>query len=428
MTSFRKDYCANCRGALGEAPAGVASIKNMFYQPASEINRAFALTIAPKTHEKKLMKNSNFRPLFFALAVVSAFAALAPAQVVDTVKALAEIKKNPLSKGPNGEDPAPVSSVSLTAEEITKIQGLKAKAAIVMHYSGNDWSQAQVAGLKAQFAKMGIDVVAVTDAGFKPEKQVADIETVLAQKPQIIVSIPTDPVATAAAYRKANEQGVKLVFMDNVPKGLQAGKDYVSVVSADNYGNGAVAAHLMAKFLKGKGEIGLIYHAADFFVTRQRYDAFKKTIQDNYPEIKIVAEQGIGGPDFSGDGDKAASAILTSHRNINGIWVVWDVPAEGVMSAARAAGKDDLVITTVDLGLNVAIEMAQNGLLKGLGAQRPYDQGVTEALLAGYGLLGKPAPAYVALPALPVTRDNLIEAWKEVYHSEVPATLKDSMK
>ena len=79
------------------------------------------------------------------------------------------------------------------------------------------------------------------------------------------------------------------------------------------------------------------------------------------------------------------------------------------MSAARAAGKDDLVITTVDLGLNVAIEMAQNGLLKGLGAQRPYDQGVAEALLAGYGLLGKSAPAYVALPALPVTRDNLLE-------------------
>jgi ribose transport system substrate-binding protein len=352
----------------------------------------------------------------------------ATSQAVDPAKALAEIQQKPLSKGPHGEDPASANSVTLTSEELDKIKGLKAKAAIVMHYAGNDWSQAQVAGLKAQFAKMGIDVIAVTDAGFKPEKQVADIETVLAQKPQIIVSIPTDPVSTASAYQKASQQGVKLVFMDNVPKGLEVGKDYVSVVSADNYGNGAAAAHLMAKFLKGKGQIGLVYHAADFFVTRQRYEAFKKTIQDDYPQIKIVAEQGIGGPDFSGDGDKAASAILTSNRNINGIWVVWDVPAEGVMSAARAAGKEDLVITTVDLGLNVAIEMAQNGLLKGLGAQRPYDQGVTEALLAGYGLLGKSAPAYVALPALPVTRDNLLEAWKEVYHADAPASIKDSLK
>ena len=349
-------------------------------------------------------------------------------QTVDPAKALAEIQQKPLSKGPHGEEPSPVSSVILTPEELDKIKGLKAKAAIVLHYAGNDWSQAQVAGLKAQFAKMGIDVIAVTDAGFKPEKQVADIETILAQKPQIIVSIPTDPVSTASAYQKASQQGVKLVFMDNVPKGMEAGKDYVSVVSADNAGNGAVAAHLMAKFLKGKGQIGLIYHAADFFVTRQRYDAFKKTMTESYPGIKIVAEQGIGGPDFSGDGDKAASAILTSNRNVNGIWGVWDVPTEGVISAARAAGKDDLVITTIDLGLNVAIDMAQNGFTKGLGSQRPYDQGTTEALLAGYGLLGKAAPAYVALPALAVTRDNLLEAWKEVYHAEAPASIKDSMK
>jgi ribose transport system substrate-binding protein len=107
---------------------------------------------------------------------------------------------------------------------------------------------------------------------------------------------------------------------------------------------------------------------------------------------------------------------------------VWDVPAEGAISAARSAGKDDLVITTCDLGLNVAIDMAQNGFIKGLGAQRPYDQGVTEALLAGYGLLGKQAPPYVALPALAVTRDNLLEAWKEVYHTEAPDTVKRSMK
>jgi ribose transport system substrate-binding protein len=333
-----------------------------------------------------------------------------------------------LSKGPHGEDPAPASSVTLTPDELDKIKGLKAKAAIVMHYAGNDWSQAQVAGLKAQFAKMGVDVIAVTDAGFKPEKQVADIETILAQKPQIIVSIPTDPVSTASAYMKASQQGVKLVFMDNVPKGMEAGKDYVSVVSADNAGNGAVAALLMGKFLKGKGQIGLVYHAADFFVTRQRYDAFKKTIADDYPAIKIVEEQGIGGPDFSGDGEKAASAILTSHRGANGLWAVWDVPAEGVISAARSAGADNLAVTCCDLGLNVAIDMAQNGFVKGLGAQRPYDQAVTEALLAGYGLLGKPAPAYVALPALPVTRDNLLEAWKEVYHADAPDTIKQSMK
>jgi ribose transport system substrate-binding protein len=105
----------------------------------------------------------------------------------------------------------------------------------------------------------------------------------------------------------------------------------------------------MAKALGGKGDIGLVFHAADFFVTHQRYEGFKKTIQEEYPDIKIVAEQGIGGPDFSGDAEKAAGAILTEHPRIKGIWAVWDVPAEGVMSAARAAGRDDLIVVNEDL-------------------------------------------------------------------------------
>ena len=130
------------------------------------------------------------------------------------------------------------------------------------------------------------------------------------------MSIPTDPVATASAFKAAADAGVQLVFMDNVPSGFTAGNEYVASVSADNYGNGVAAAHLMAKALNEKGEIGLVFHAADFFVTRQRYDAFKATIEADYPNITIAAEQGIGGPDFSGDADRAASAMLTSNLSL----------------------------------------------------------------------------------------------------------------
>ncbi|MDQ6695671.1 MAG: substrate-binding domain-containing protein [Chloroflexota bacterium] len=342
----------------------------------------------------------------------------------DPAAALKGLETQVYSTGPNGEKPTSASEVKLTDAELAKVKGMNATAAIVLHYAGNDWSTAQVDGLKTQFASLGINVIAVTDANFKPEKQVSDLETVLAKKPNIIVSIPTDPVATADAYKKAADAGVKLVFMDNVPKGLVQGKDYVSVVSADNYGNGVAAGHLMAQALGSKGKIGLIFHSADFFVTKQRYDAFKKTIQDNYKDIQIVAEQGIGGPDFAGDAEKVASAMLTKNPDLNGIWGVWDVPSEGIMAAVRSSGRTDLIVTTCDLGKNVAIEMAKGGMIKGLGAQRPFDQGVAEANLAAYGLLGKTAPSYVALNALPVTKGNVLESWKTVYHQDAPADLK----
>jgi ribose transport system substrate-binding protein len=360
--------------------------------------------------------------------VAACFLTAGGAYATDPDVALQAMKSQVYSAGPNGEKASPASEVTLTPEELAKVKEKHATAALVFHYGGNDWSNAQLAALKAQFAAEGVDVVAVTDAGFKPEKQVADIETVMAKKPDIIVSIPVDAVATAAAYKAAADKGVKLVFMDNVPKGFVAGKDYVSSVSADNFGNGVAAAHLMAKALGGKGDIGLVFHAADFFVTHQRYEGFKKTIQEEYPDIKIVAEQGIGGPDFSGDAEKPAGAILTEHPRIKGIWAVWDVPAEGVMSAARAAGRDDLIVVNEDLGENVAIAMAKGEFIKGIASQRPYDQGVTEAKLAAYALIGKPAPAYVALPAAPITRDTLLGAWKEIYHEPPTDKIMKSMK
>jgi ribose transport system substrate-binding protein len=343
-------------------------------------------------------------------------------------QALKELENKVLSKGPNGETPSPAAAADLTPEQVDKIKGMKAKAAIVMHYAGNDWATAQIAGLKSEFGNLGIEVVAVTDANFKPDKQVSDLETVMSKKPNIIVSIPTDPVATATAYKAAAAGGAKLVFMDNVPKGFKAGTDYVSCVSADNYGNGVVSAHLMAKALGAKGKIGLIFHEADFFVTKQRYEGFKKTIQTDYPEMQIVEEQGIAGPDFAGDAQGVANAMISKHSDLAGIWAVWDVPAEGVMAAARASGRGNLRIATEDLGKNVAIAMAKGELVVGLGAQLPYDQGVTEARLGALAVLGEKTAPYVALSALPVQHDNVLEAWKQVYHEDPPEDLVSSFK
>ena len=72
--------------------------------------------------------------------------------------------------------------------------------------------------------------------------------------------------------------------------------------------------------------------------------------------------------------------------------------------------------------------LAQGGIVKGLGAQRPFDQGVTEATLAGYALLGKTVPADVVFDGIPVTRDNVLDVWKIVYHQDPPAEVLAAMK
>ena len=342
--------------------------------------------------------------------------------------AIASLAGQVFSRGPHGEEPAGFEATELTAEEVERVRAGGFTAAIALHYGGNDWSTAQVAGLKEEFSRLGIEVVAVTDAEFDPGQQVSNIETILARKPDLLISLPTDPVATADAYRKAAASGVKIVFMDNVPQGMVAGKDYVSVVSADNKGAAMISGHQLAKSLNGEGKIGIIYHEADFFVTKQMHEGVLEALKA-YPGIEVVEEKGIAGPDFAGDAQAATNAMLTKHPDLAGMWGVWDVPAEGILAAARAAGRNDLAVTTLALGANVATALAKQELVTGLGAVRPFDLGIAEARLGAASLIGKAdLPAYVAVESLPVDHANVLESWQTVYHQPAPNKLRASVK
>jgi ribose transport system substrate-binding protein len=330
-----------------------------------------------------------------------------------------------MSTGPHGETASPASSLNLTTDELARIRAGNYRVAICFHYSGDDWSAAQEKGLRDQFGRMGIQVVAVTSANFNEKKKKTDIETVLALNPHAIVSIPVDTVSSESVFKDAARRGVKLVFMDNCPDNMVAGVDYTSVVSADNYGNGVASAEIMGEKLGGRGKIAILYHDANFFVTNQRDDAFRKTIRDKFPGIQIVEEAGF--TDINA-GATIGAALITRHPDLNGIYATWDIPAEGVVSALRANNRSDIIVTTIDLGNNVARMIAQDSIVKGLGAQRPYDQGVAEAILVGYALLGKQAPAYIALPALKVTHDNVLDAYREVYHVDAPADIRNAYR
>ena len=59
-----------------------------------------------------------------------------------------------------------------------------------------------------EFAKLGVSVVAQTDAGFDAAKQKSDVETILAKKPSAILALPLDPVTSAEAFKPAVASGV----------------------------------------------------------------------------------------------------------------------------------------------------------------------------------------------------------------------------
>jgi len=67
-----------------------------------------------------------------------------------------------------------------------------------------------------------------------------------------------------------------LVLMDNAPLGMVARRDYVSVVSADNFGNGEIAAEILADHIPDGGTACIVGYSADFYVTNERDLGFRK--------------------------------------------------------------------------------------------------------------------------------------------------------
>jgi ribose transport system substrate-binding protein len=325
---------------------------------------------------------------------------------------------------PNGEPATPASQIALTPEETAKIQAGHYSAALLWAGSG-EWYTALSAGAEDRLKELGIAVVARADAQFDPAKQANDVETALSLKPSAILTLIVDPVAGAEAFRRANAAGVKLVLADNGAQGFVAGKDYVGIVTGDHIGMGRAAARLMNDALGGKGAVGFIYHDAEFFVTNNRDGAFRATLEKDYPGLVIVDAKGFTAEPQTFD---IASAMIQQHPDIKGIYVAWDVAAEGVVEALRAAGRTDVKVVTHDLGANNALDMAKSGSMAGTVADMPYEVGQAMATLAAYGLLGKAAPPFSTVGLVTATKANLAAAWEQSLHKPLPDTVKAALQ
>ena len=89
---------------------------------------------------------------------------------------------------------------------------------------------------------------------------------------------------------------------------------------------------------------------------------------------------------------------MTQNPDINGIYVAWDVAAEGVVAALRSGGWKDVKVITHDLGATLDLDIALKGNVYGKVADVPYDIGVTMARSAALKLLGEDVPPFVVVP------------------------------
>lgn len=317
--------------------------------------------------------------------------------------------------GPHGERAAPPERVSLLPDDRAAAKAAGWRIAVVLHTLESDWAKQQLSGMVGIFGDCGAAVIDVVDCAFSPDLQVAELDRLVALRPDAIISLPVANEQVAAAHRRVSEAGIKLVLLDNAPTGLLPGKDYTALVSADNFGLGKIAAAGLSPHIPNGAEVGVLGFAADFFATNEREIAFTKWLQLNRPDITPRVRR------FARIEDAGATAddLFSDNPGLAGLFVVWDTPA--LAAAARLAERRvTLPMATVDLGEAAAIALARGDTLCCIAAQQPFQQGIAAAQTVVLCLLGRPVPAWIALPGIAVSRENVVETFQTIWRQPAP--------
>ena len=270
----------------------------------------------------------------------------------------------------------------------------------------------------------GSDLTRVVECSFERERQAATIDAVLDLAPDAIISVPVGIEWVADALRRVGGTHVKLVLLDNVPTGMVAERDYASVISCDNFGNGEVAAEVLDDYIPLGGRALVVGYNIDFYVTNEREFGFRRWMSAHRPDVAIERLH-FSQPEEAGS---VVGGFLARGETADAMFVVWDEPALLVMEAVKSVGLT-IPIATVDLGSSIALEIARGGLIKGVGATLAYDQGVAAATATIMALAGdEPPPTWVVLPAQSITRTTIIEGYEAVWHQAAPAELHEALR
>lgn len=325
--------------------------------------------------------------------------------------------------GPTGEKPTPAADIILTVAQKQQIEEGDYRAAVLWHELSS-WTKAIQAGIEDELAALGIELVATADAKFDAATQANQISTTLAMQPDVILGQAVDPVTAGAAYQPAVDQGVKLIFADQAPDDYTHGDQYQAVLTDDLFQIGERAAIALGEALGGEGEVGVLFYDAEFHVTNYRDAAFLSTLAAKYPEISVVAKQGFSDPNKA---EEIATVMLAQHPNLAGVYTSWAGPAQGVLAALKGSGNSSTKVVTIDLDDVIAADMAADGNVVAIVADRAYEYGRAMGVAAALAILGQPAPAFGVTDSVTVTKDSLTEGYRS-WNQELPGSVAAALE
>ena len=262
-----------------------------------------------------------------------------------------------------------IAGTSGCAQEEKKIT-----IAFVMGAESDPFFQAMKVGAEEEAAALGVDLIWQGDpTNYNVATQVPIVDNVIAQAPDGLVLIPTDPNGLQASLDKAIAAGIAVANVDTRVSDLS---QVVTFITGDNTDGGTKAAEaIAAKIGYTEGEsyevvVGLTSATATTNVAR--LEGFQAAIEANYPGIEIVdVAYSESNP------QTAASNVdnwLTKYPNLDGIFAIDGTNASGAAAALQAKNLVGKIALVGYDAYPANVELIKSGVFTALIAQDPAEE------------------------------------------------------
>lgn len=206
----------------------------------------------------------------------------------------------------------------------------KFKITLLTKATGGFWD-AMIAGAKQYETDHPDDIELTTNACKTNDDtpcQIAQIQDAVTKGAQAIVVSPMG-VGVADALNEAQQQGVRIVFVDNTIPGVVPD----AVAATDNIKGGEDAGAYIATQLKSGDTIGLLEAVRGVPNLDQRIEGVEAALEGTGVNVVIGAEQTLCD---TKTGAAVTQDLLTKHPDLTAIYSACDSPAMGAVAVAES--------------------------------------------------------------------------------------------
>ncbi len=274
------------------------------------------------------------------------------------------------------------------------------------------WRIAETTSVQEAASAAG-DTVIYTDAQNSDSKQVSDIQSIIAQHPDVLLISPLTEDGEVSAIQQAHAACIPVFLLDRDADHAKVtpGKDYVTFIGSDFVKEGQRVADWMIQATKGTAKIVELQGTTGASAAINRTKGFNDEIA-SHAGMKIIAAQDANFDRATGL--KVMQTLLQSHPDVTAVYAENDEMALGAIDALKAAGKTpgkDVLVASID-GENAALQAVMSGQ-EGIVIQCNPRLGPAAFQAINDYANGKTLPTWIVSQDNQYTSDNAAKAYAD---------------